>query len=72
MIDWAELGKLEKTIRVALAVGLAARLISCARQEDVIGAAINGLSAVAALGLDASEIRAVLDALERTARENDA
>ncbi len=72
MTDWAGLGRLEKTLRVTLAVGLAARLINCARQEDVVGAAINGLSAVAALGLDASEIRAVLDALERTTRENDA
>ena len=71
MIDWAELGKLEKTVRVTLAVGLAARLIECVRREDVIGAAINGLSAVAALGLDADEIRAVLTALERSASEGD-
>jgi len=71
MIDWAELGKLEKTVRVTLAVGLAARLIECVRREDVIGAAINGLSAVAALGLDADEIRSVLTALERSASEGD-
>jgi len=71
MIDWAELGKLEKTVRVTLAVGLAARLIECVRREDVIGAAINGLSAVAALGLDADEIRSVLTALERSALEGD-
>jgi len=71
MIDWAELGKLEKTIRVTLAVGLAARLIECVRREDVIGAAINGLSAVAALGLDADEIRTVLNALERSAEQGD-
>lgn len=71
MIDWAELGKLEKTVRVTLAVGLAARLIECVRREDVIGAAINGLSAVAALGLDADEIRSVLNALERSAAEGD-
>jgi hypothetical protein len=71
MIDWAELGKLEKTVRVTLAVGLAARLIECVRREDVIGAAINGLSAVAALGLDADEIRSVLTALERSAAEGD-
>lgn len=72
MIDWAELGKLEKTVRVALAVGLAVRLIDSARREDLIGAAINGLSAVAALGLEANEIRSVLDTLERSARENEA
>ena len=71
MIDWAEVGKLEKTVRVTLAVGLAARLIECVRREDVIGAAINGLSAVAALGLDADEIRSVLTALERSAAEGD-
>lgn len=71
MIDWAELGKLEKTVRVTLAVGLAARLIECVRREDVIGAAINGLSAVAALGLEADEIRSVLTALERTAAQGD-
>ena len=71
MIDWAELGKLEKTVRVTLAVGLAARLIECVRREDVIGAAINGLSAVAALGLDADEIRSVLTALEHSASEGD-
>lgn len=71
MIDWAELGRLEKTVRVTLAVGLAARLIECVRREDVIGAAINGLSAVAALGLDADEIRSVLNALERTAAQGD-
>lgn len=71
MVDWSELGKLEKTVRISLAVGLAARLIGCARQEDIIGAAISGLSAVAALGLDAGEIRSVLDALERSANESD-
>jgi len=38
----------------------------------VIGAAISGLSAVAALGLDAEEIRAVLAAMERQAAESDA
>jgi hypothetical protein len=72
MIDWAELGKLEKAMRIALVVALALRLIRCARREDLIGAAVNGLSAVAALGLEASEIRSVLDALERTAREGEA
>jgi hypothetical protein len=72
VIDWAELGKLEKSVRVTLAVALAVRLINCARHEDLIGAAINGLSAVGALGLDASEIRSVLDALERTAEESKA
>lgn len=72
MIDWAELGKLEKTLRITLAMGLAVRLIHCARHEDIIGAAINGLSAVAALGLETSEIRSVLDALERSASEGDA
>ncbi len=71
MIDWADLGRLEKTVRVALAVGLSARLMDCVRREDVIGAAINGLSAVAALGLSAEEIRAVLNALERQASESD-
>lgn len=72
MTDWAEMGKLEKTFRVGLAVGLAVRLVECARREDVIGAAICGLSAVAALGLDAEEIRSVLSALERSAEEVDA
>jgi hypothetical protein len=71
VVDWGELGKLEKTVRISLAVGLAARLIGCARREDIIGAAISGLSAVAALGLEAEEIRSVLDALERSASEID-
>jgi hypothetical protein len=65
------MGRVEKTVRIGVAVGLAARLIGCARQEDVIGAAISGLSAVAALGLDPGEIRAVLDALERSAGKSD-
>jgi len=65
------MGKMEKTVRIGVAIGLAARLIGCARQEDVVGAAINGLSAVAALGLDPSEIRAVLDALEHAGGEPD-
>lgn len=72
MTDWVEMGKLEKTVRVGCTVALAAKLIECVRREDVIGAAICGLSAVAALGLDAEEIRAVLAALERTAQEADA
>ncbi len=71
MVDWQEMGRLEKSVRIGVAMGLAARLIGCVRQEDVIGAAINGLSAVAALGLDPGEIRAVLDALERSAGESD-
>jgi hypothetical protein len=69
MTEWAEMGKIEKAIRVGAAVALAARLVACVKREDVIGAAICGLSAVAALGLSAEEIRAVLAALERTAEE---
>ncbi len=72
MTDWQEMGKVEKTVRVGCTLALAAKLIECVRREDVIGAAICGLSAVAALGLDAEEIRAVLAALERTAKEADA
>ncbi len=72
MTDWQEMGKLEKAVRVGCALGLAGRLIECARREDVIGAAISGLSAVAALGLDAEEIRIVLAAMERQAAESDA
>ena len=72
MTDWQEMGKLEKAVRVGCSLGLAARLIECVRREDVIGAAISGLSAVAALGLDAEEIRTVLAAMERQAAESDA
>jgi hypothetical protein len=72
MTDWQEMSKVEKTVRVGCTLALAAKLIECVRREDVIGAAICGLSAVAALGLDAEEIRAVLAALERTAKEADA
>lgn len=71
MIDWAGLGKWEKTARASFAVALAARLMDAVRREDVIGAAIYGLSAVAAAGLDAEEIRSVLAALERTAAESE-
>ena len=72
MTDWVQMGKMEKTVRVGCTLALAAKLVECVRREDVIGAAICGLSAVAALGLDAEEIRAVLSALERTAQEVDA
>ena len=72
MTDWKEMGKIEKAVRVGCSLALAARLIECVRREDVIGAAISGLSAVAALGLDAEEIRAVLAAMERQAAESDA
>ena len=72
MTDWVEMGKVEKAVRVGCAMALSARLMECVRREDVIGAAISGLSAVAALGLDADEIRAVLAALERQAVEQDA
>jgi len=69
MTDWREMSKVEKTVRVGCTLALATKLVECVRREDVIGAAICGLSAVAALGLDAEEIRAVLSALERTAKE---
>ncbi|MDA2913864.1 hypothetical protein MYX77_07895 [Acidobacteriia bacterium AH_259_A11_L15] len=72
MTDWAHMGKLEKTVRVSCAVAMAAKLVECVRREDVIGATICSLSAVAALGLEAGEIRAVLSALERTASEGEA
>lgn len=72
MTDWQEMSKVEKTVRVGCTLALATKLVECVRREDVIGAAICGLSAVAALGLDAEEIRAVLSALERTAKEADA
>lgn len=71
MTEWAEMGKLEKAIRVGAAVALAAKLVQCVRREDVIGGAVCGLSAVAALGLSAEEIRAVLAALERQAAETE-
>jgi hypothetical protein len=67
MTDWAEMGQLEKVVRVGCTVALAAKLVDAVRREDVIGAAICGLSAVAAMGLDPDEIRAVLNALEKTA-----
>jgi len=69
MTEWAEMGKLEKAMRVGAAAALAAKLVQCVRREDIIGAAISGLSAVAALGLSAEEIRAVLNAPERHAEE---
>lgn len=72
MTNWAQMGKLEKTVRVGCAVALATRLIECVRREDVIGAAVCGLSAVAALGLNAKEIRAVLAALEGSPEEPNA
>lgn len=71
MTDWAEMGKVEKAVRVGCAAGLATKLVECVRREDVIGAAICGLSAVAALGLTAEEIHAVLSALERSAQEQE-
>ncbi|MFQ5778299.1 MAG: hypothetical protein ACE5IP_09870 [Terriglobia bacterium] len=72
MIDWAEIGKTEKAARAGLAVAMAIRLMECARREDVIGAAISGLSAVAVLGLSAEDIRMVLAALERSGGDADA
>ncbi len=72
MTDWGQLGKFEKTVRVSCAVSLAAKLVECVRREDVIGAAVCGLSAVAALGLEVDEMRAVLSALENTASQADA
>lgn len=72
MTDWAKMGKLEKAVRAGCTVALAAKLVECVRREDVIGAAVCGLSAVAALGLEAEEIRSVLAALERTASEAEA
>ncbi|MBI4465927.1 MAG: hypothetical protein HY656_00670 [Acidobacteria bacterium] len=72
MTDWAEMGKLEKAVRIGCTAALAAKLVECVHREDVLGAAICGLSAVAALGLSAEEIRAVLVALERTAQEQEA
>ncbi len=68
MRNWAEIGKLEKSVRGGCAVALSAQLIECVRQEDMIGAAICGLSAVAALGLEAEEIRSVLRLLESSAQ----
>lgn len=72
MTDWAEMGKLEKAVRIGCTAALATKLVECVDREDVLGAAICGLSAVAALGLSAEEIRAVLVALERTAQEQEA
>lgn len=72
MTDWAQIGRLEKTVRVGCAVALATQLIECVRREDVIGAAVSGLSAVAALGLDVEEIRSVLAAVERLAEAPEA
>ena len=69
MTDWAEMGKWEKTVRVGCTIALAAKLVECVRREDVIGAAVCGLSAVAVLGLDAEEMRTVLAALERSAEQ---
>lgn len=71
MRNWAEMSKVEKSLRVGFAASLAGRLAECARDENVFGAAICGLSAVAALGLEPEEIRTVLKLLERSSGPDD-
>ena len=67
MRNWAEMTNGEKSIRMTSTVSFASRLAECARREDVLGTAICGLSAVAAMGLEPDEIRAVLTLLEEKA-----
>ncbi|MFQ5926918.1 MAG: hypothetical protein ACE5MH_05740 [Terriglobia bacterium] len=64
MIDWEQISKAEKAIRIGAALAMAVKLVERLRDEDALGAAICGVTAVAALGFDADEIRTVLKALE--------
>lgn len=64
MIDWERMSKAEKAVRMTAALVMAANLAERTRNEDMLGAGVCGLAAVAALGLDAHDIRAVLQALE--------
>ncbi|MFQ5817612.1 MAG: hypothetical protein ACE5H2_06620 [Terriglobia bacterium] len=59
MIDWERISKVEKAIRTAAAVVMAVKLIERLNDEDILGAAVCGLTAVAVLGFTADEIRAV-------------
>lgn len=64
MVDWREMTRFEKTVRIACALAMGVKLIERVQEEDVLGAAVCGLAAVAALGLNAEEIRGVFRALE--------
>ncbi len=64
MRNWAEMTNGEKSLRVGCTVTFAVRMADCAQEEDVVGAAICGLSAVAAMGLEPEEIRSILKLLE--------
>ena len=70
MKNWAEMTNGEKSVRTGYAVAFAAKLAECAQGEDVAGAAICGLSAVAAMGLEPAEIRAILRLLETKANRD--
>ena len=59
----------EKSIRMSSTISFAAQMADCAQSEDVLGTAICGLSAVAAMGLEPDEIRAVLKLLEENAAQ---
>ena len=69
MRNWAEMTNGEKSLRVGSTVTLASRMAECTRQEDILGAAICGLSAIAALGFEPEEIRTVLKLLEDNAAQ---
>jgi len=64
MVDWGEMTQFEKTVRIACALAMGVKLIERMREEDVPGAVVCALAAVAALGLNANEIRGVFQALE--------
>jgi len=64
MVDWREMTRLEKLVRIACVVAMGVKLVERAREEDLLGAVVCGLAAVAALGLNGEEIRGVFQALE--------
>jgi hypothetical protein len=70
MKNWTEMTNGEKSLRVGCTVTFAARMAECAQEEDVAGAAICGLSAVAAMGLEPTEIRTILKLLETKANQD--
>ena len=69
MRNWAEMTNGEKSLRVGSTNSLASKMAECARREDILGAAVCGLSAVAALGFEPEEIRTVLKLLEENAAQ---
>lgn len=64
MLDWERMSPAEQAARLSAAVAMAAKLVERLRQGDPLGAAVCGLAAAAALGLDADEVRDVAKALE--------